>query len=109
MSFSEAVDLAGVPPGDRPGLRAGFWQRESCLANEPVAWRETTKRVPGDANISILAGCRGAAIACALVGIPVNDFAAHGTVAFLMWLLVVLVISVKSASPDAGERDSPDC
>ena len=78
-------------------------------ADEPVAWRETAKRVLGNARLiwlSLLIVEVPLSALCILLGFTENYMISMitGPMRFLMWLLAVLVISVKSASLVAGER-----
>jgi len=109
--------VAGVLPADEPvaGLRefVGFLAdgevAESLPADEPIAWRETTKRVLGDAKhiwLLLLIVEVPLIALCLLMGHAESYMTSLITapLRFLMWLLAVLVILVKSASLVAGER-----
>ena len=82
---------------------------QSLPADKPVAWRETSKRALGDARqICILLLIIEVPLIslCILLGLTDSYITSMiaGLLLFLMWLLAVLVISVKSASLVAGER-----
>lgn len=111
MSLFKAFERGGVRPGNRlPALRAIAASDDALLpADEPIAWRETTKRVLGHSRymwqILLVAEVPLVAL-CVLLGI--SDSMATAVISaimmFVLWMLAVLVISVKSASLVAGER-----
>ena len=113
MSLFKALDggrarsVKRLPAG--PTVAAVATSDELLPSDEPVAWRETTKRVLGHARYMwriVLVAEIPLIMLCGLIGAS-NTFSV-GLVAammrFVMWVLAVLVVSVKSASLVAGER-----
>jgi len=93
------------------GYLADVEVAETLPADEPVAWRETTKRTLGDARhlwIVFLAIEIPLVLLCLFLGLTNSEFFVDSLITvplrFLMWLLAVLIISVKSASLIASER-----
>ena len=78
--------------------------------DEPVAWREPSKRLLGDARhlwLAVLITVVPLALLSFVVGLSSEAYMMSmitGPLIFLMWLLTVLIIAVKSASLVAGER-----
>jgi ABC-type transport system involved in multi-copper enzyme maturation permease subunit len=111
LSFFKAFDRSATPSGTRPYAERYVAASDDALLpdDEPVAWRETTKRVLGNSRymwrIVLIAEVPLIAL-CGLLGI--SDSMATSVIAammqFVAWLLAVLVISVKSTSLVAGER-----
>jgi len=83
---------------------------ESLPGDEPVAWRETSKRFLGDARhlwLAVIITVVPLVFLGFILGMSSEAFMASmitGPMLFFMWLLAVLIISVKSASLIAGER-----
>ncbi|HMC11965.1 MAG TPA: hypothetical protein VKH44_11770, partial [Pirellulaceae bacterium] len=78
-------------------------------ANDPVAWRETTKRSLGRARYLIRIGVAvEASLITLLILLVIFTGGSPGmalqVLVFLMWVVAVMVVAVQSASLIAGER-----
>lgn len=83
--------------------------KSSLPENDPVAWRETTKRSLGRARYLFrifLAIEIPLAMVCALIAILESgtDLEALSLILFLLWIVATLIVSVSAASLIAGER-----
>jgi ABC-type transport system involved in multi-copper enzyme maturation permease subunit len=88
---------------------------ELLPGEEPIAWRETTKRILGHgrytwrvvviAEVALIMFCGLIVVANeSASGMEIASGLLAGTMRLLMWVLAVLVVSVKSASLVASER-----
>jgi ABC-type transport system involved in multi-copper enzyme maturation permease subunit len=110
MSLFKAIDRGGIPMRNRQTATQVVHSDDALLpADEPIAWRETTKRLLGHTRymwrIVLVAEVPLIAV-CLLIGVS-DSMAApviSAIMTFVLWMLAVLVISVKSASLVAGER-----
>ena len=111
LSLFKAFDRNGVQLGSRPTAERTVAYSDDALlpADEPIAWRETTKRILGNSRymwrIVLIAEVPLLAL-CGLLGISDSMVTSVITamMQFVAWVLAVLVISVKSTSLVAGER-----
>jgi ABC-type transport system involved in multi-copper enzyme maturation permease subunit len=111
LSLFKSFDRGALRFVSRPAAERTVAYSDDALlpADEPIAWRETTKRILGNSRymwrIVLIAEIPLLAI-CGLLGISDSMVTSVITamMQFVAWMLAVLVISVKSTSLVAGER-----